>query len=65
MTMLIHTRGPSYSSGRRDTIERAAAGARMVAIKQFCWCALAVLVSGGAIAGIIALKTAAYFWRFH
>jgi hypothetical protein len=64
MTMLIHTRGPSYSSRRRDTIDRAAAGARRAAIKQFCLGALAVLVGGGAIAGIIAVKTAAYFWRF-
>jgi hypothetical protein len=64
MTMLVHTRGPSYSSRRRKTIETASAGARRAAIKQFCLCALAALVGGGAIAGIIALKMAAYFWRF-
>jgi hypothetical protein len=64
MTMLMHTRGPSYSSRRRTTITRASAGARMAAIRQFCLCAVAVLVGGAAVAGIIALKTAAYFWRF-
>jgi hypothetical protein len=34
-------------------------------IKRFCTCALAALVAGGAVAGIVALKTAIYFWRFN
>jgi hypothetical protein len=65
MTMLMHTRSAPSSAGRRDTNETRTAGARLAAIKQFCLCALAALVGGSAIAGIIAIKTAAYFWRFH
>jgi hypothetical protein len=65
MTMLMHTRGTPHSSGHRDTIESGTAGARLAAVKRFCMCAVAALLGGGAIAGIIALKTAAYFWRLH
>jgi hypothetical protein len=39
--------------------------ARLAAVKRFCMCALAALLAGGALAGVIALKTAAYFWRLH
>jgi len=63
MTMLMHTRGTR--AGRPDGSETRTAGVRLAAVKQFCMCALAALLGGGAIAGIIALKTAAYFWRFH
>jgi hypothetical protein len=34
-------------------------------IKRFYLCALAILLAGGAAAGVIALKTAIFFWRFH
>jgi hypothetical protein len=68
MTMLTHTRGPftpvSYSSERRDPAE-AGPNAHMATIKRFCLCALAALVAGSAVDGIIALRTAVYFWRFH
>jgi hypothetical protein len=69
MTMLTQTRDPftpaSYSSGRRELAEAGTANAHMAAIKRFCVCALAALVGGSALAGVIALRVAIYFWRFH
>ena len=68
MTMLTHTRNrfkpASHSSGRRDTPGATPVGVHLAAFKRFCVCAVAVLFAGGAVAGIIAVKTAAYFWRF-
>ena len=40
------------------------ATAHLGLIKRVCLCALAVLLTGGAMAGIIALKTAIFFSRF-
>jgi hypothetical protein len=37
----------------------------MATIKRFCLYGLGALVAGGALAGVIALKAAIYFWRFH
>jgi hypothetical protein len=34
-------------------------------IRQFCRIGLTILLAGGALAGIIALKTMVYFWRFN
>lgn len=65
MTMLMHTRGIPYSSGRQDAIEPAAANARWAAIRTFCLCAVAALAAGAAMGGIIALTTVAAFWRLH
>lgn len=69
MTMLMHTRAPlergSYSSERRDAAAARPARAHLAVIKRFCLCALAALMAGGAVAGIMAIKVAAAFWRFH
>jgi hypothetical protein len=69
MTMLTHTRGPleraPYSSQRRDTVAARPAAAHLAMIKRLCMCALTVLTAGGAIAAIIALKAAIFFWVFH
>lgn len=64
MTMLTHpgSEPASYRSGPRDI-----AGTTIVEyamLKRFCLRAVGPLLAGGAVAGIIALKTAAYFWRF-
>jgi hypothetical protein len=32
---------------------------------RFCLFAAAILLAGGAVAGIISLKTAAYLWHFN
>jgi hypothetical protein len=69
MTMLTHSRGRFervlYSSGRRDNVRAGAAQAHLATIKRFCVCALTVLVAGGAVAAVIALKTAVYLSRLN
>jgi hypothetical protein len=69
MTMLMHARHPferaPSSMERRNTIREGAAQAHRAMIKRFCIGALTVLAAGGAIAAIIALKAAIYFWVFH
>jgi hypothetical protein len=68
MTMLTHTRGPfkpaPNSSGRHDTAT-AGADARLAMIKPFYMWAFAILLAGGAAAGLTALRTAIFVWRFH
>jgi hypothetical protein len=65
MTMLMHTRGPfegaPNSSERRDAAGADAAEARLAMIKRFGICALALLLAGGALTGIVALKAIAVF----
>ena len=51
-------------SRRRDTADAAAIDARRAMLKQICLQILVGLLAGGAMAACIALKTAAYFWRF-
>ena len=69
MTMLTHARGPlqrpTYSPRRQDAAAAGAAEAHLAMIKRFCISALTVLAAGGAIAAIIALKAAIFFWVFH
>ena len=69
MTMLMYTRDPferaPSSMERRDAIREGAAEAHLAMIKRFCISALTVLAAGGAIAAIIALKAAIFFWVFH
>jgi hypothetical protein len=69
MTTLTHTRGPferiSNSPGRRDTVDAGRAEAHLATFKRFCRCALTVLLVGGAVAGIIALKAAIYLSRLN
>jgi hypothetical protein len=69
MTTLTPTRGPlervPYSSGRRGAVGAGPEQTQVSMITRFCMCALAALVAGGAVAGIVALKTAIYFWRFN
>ncbi len=65
MTMLMHTRGPferaPNSSERQDATGTDAAEARLAMIKQFGMCALTLLLAGGALTGIVALRTIAVF----
>ena len=69
MTMLIHNRDPfgpaPASAERRDPSREAAAQARLAMIKRVCRRALVVLAAGAALAAIIGLKAAIYYWRFH
>jgi hypothetical protein len=65
MTMLMHTRGPfersPNSSERQDAAGADAAEARLAKIKRFGICALTLLLAGGALTGIIALRAIAAF----
>ncbi len=77
MTMLTHPRGPlpriPSPSARPTPIEAGTAAADPAArraaqpalIRQLFRVGLTILLAGGALAGIIALKTMVYFWRFN
>jgi hypothetical protein len=69
MTMLTHHRGfpapASCSPERRDQARTGTAKAHLATIKRFCVSALLAVLAGGAVTGIMALKVAALFWRFH
>jgi hypothetical protein len=69
MTMLTHTSGSfrptSPPSADRHTGATNAVAGHLSRIRQFCWFILNVLLSGGVLAGLIALKTAAFVWRLH
>jgi hypothetical protein len=69
MTMLMHTRDPFGRSRspmqRRDTIRQGASKAHLATIKRFCLGALTVLAAGAALAAVIALKAALFFWVYH
>jgi hypothetical protein len=68
MTMLMHARDPSErapcSPKAWDTAEAPPAKARLATLKRFCIGALTVLAAGAALAAIVALKAAIYYWRF-
>jgi hypothetical protein len=67
MALLTHTRGPReravYSSAQRAADGAEAAAAGLAPVKRVCLYAATALLAG-TLAGIIALKTAIYFWRF-
>jgi hypothetical protein len=69
MTMLTHSRSlfepAPHSSARRGDTGQGAALARLAMIKRFYLCTLVAVLAGGAAAGMIALKTAIFFSRFH
>lgn len=69
MTMLTQT-GRSFEQSSRPSVDRHAGATHAVAvhrtiISEVCWFILKVLLAGGALAGIIALKTLAFVWRLH
>jgi uncharacterized protein (DUF2062 family) len=66
MSMLTHRfEQPVHSSGKRHALGAALSKAHRTTIKRLWPCALATVLMGGVLAGIIALKTAVFFWRFH
>jgi hypothetical protein len=66
MTMLTHPgnvfRPASCRSGRPDTADTTTF-ADFATMKRFCLRALGLLLAGGAVAGIIALKAATFLSR--
>ena len=64
MAMLAHdVERPLRSSQGPSFLKPGAV--RLAGIKRVCLGALTVLLAGGGLAAIIALKTAIYFTRFH
>jgi hypothetical protein len=64
--MLTHTGGsfrPSSPSADRHTGATHAVGQDPSRIRQVCWFIFNVLLAGGVLAGIIALKTVAFAWH--
>jgi hypothetical protein len=64
MAMLTHDYERSFRP-RQPPVRPAAAIAHLATVKRFGVCTLGALLGGSAVAAIIALKTAAYFARFH
>jgi hypothetical protein len=66
MSTLTHHFEDSLHSPKRQNIVRAGtARMRLAAIKRFCLGALPILSMGGLLVGLVALRTAIYFSRFH
>jgi hypothetical protein len=69
MTMPMHRSGPferaRHSSQRLDRVATRPAAAHLAMIKRFCVAALTVLAAGAALAAVIALKAALFFWVYH
>jgi hypothetical protein len=63
--MLTHTGGSFAASADRHTGATHAAGDHPSNIKQVCRFILSALLAGGALAGIIALKTLAFLSHLH
>jgi hypothetical protein len=65
MAMLTHDlERPFHSSEGQQRVRSGAARARLTLVKRAGLWALTILLAGGALAAVIALKTAIYFWRF-
>ena len=69
MSILMHTNGPferaRHSSPQRDRAAARPAPAYRAMIKRFCLAAFTVLAAGAALAAVIALKAALFFWVYH
>jgi hypothetical protein len=69
MSILMHTNGPferaRHSSPQRDRAAARPAPAYLAMIKRFCLATLTVLAAGAALAAVIALKAALFFWVYH
>ena len=64
-TLMHHFEDSLHSSDRQNTVRIGTAGNRLATAKQIFLGALAVLSAGGLLAGLIVLRTAIYFSRFH
>ena len=64
-TSTHHFEDSLHSSERRNIVRAGTARMRLAAIKRFCLGALPLLLTGGLLAGLVVLRTAIYFSRFH
>ena len=55
---------PFRPSEAPQRVRSGVARTHLAMIKRVCPCVLTVRLAGGALAAVIALKTAIYFWRF-
>jgi hypothetical protein len=66
MTILLHEpETPLHSSEGHTASSTGTAGGYLAAMKRICRWMLVGLLAACALAAIIALRTAIYFWRFH
>ena len=66
MAMLTHDfERPVRATGKLRIARADSTNAHLAMIKRVCLIASTLLLAGGALAAIIALKTAIYFSRFH
>jgi hypothetical protein len=65
MAMLTHNlERPLRPSQVEQCVRSATTRPHLAIIRRVCLAVLTVLLAGGALAAVIALKTAIYFWRF-
>jgi hypothetical protein len=65
MSMLAHRfENPAPSSARGNGTAATLTAAHRATMKRVCRRLAAVLLMGGVLAALIALKTAIFFWRF-
>ena len=64
-TLTHHFEGSLHSPELQNTLSTGAARTHLATAKRFCLGALVMLSAGGLLAGLVALRTAIYFSRFH
>jgi hypothetical protein len=64
-TLTHHFEDSLHSSDGQNTVRVGTAGMRLPTARQIFLGVLAVLSAGGLLAGLIVLRTAIYFSRFH
>lgn len=64
-TLTHHFEDSLHSSDGQNTVRIGTAGMRLATAKQIFLSVLAILSAGGLLAGLIVLRTAIYFTRFH
>ena len=64
-TLTHHFEDSPHSSERQNAIRTGTAKIHLPKVKQFCLGTLVMLSAGGLLAGLIVLRTAIYFSRFH
>jgi hypothetical protein len=66
MTLLSHDlERPSYSSAHHGLTRRGLMQSQRTTLKNLALCVLTLLVSSGALAAVIALRTVIYVSRLH
>ncbi|MBT1516197.1 hypothetical protein KIP88_37690 [Bradyrhizobium sp. SRL28] len=64
-TLTHHFEDSLHSTERQNAIGIGTAKMHLATAKQFCLGALAMLSAGGLLTGLVVLRTAIYFSRFH